>query len=473
MRANKLFLLLMAAMLALTVAACESDDGGQGGSRGGDTSGGKDTQTPQADTTANGDVVDGDTTTTPDGVMTDDTGETCVPQCDGKQCGPDGCDGFCGACDDGAVCDAAGQCVPSGCDCAGMACGDDGCGGSCGDCAAGTACEANQCVPVATGTCTQTGFEKAGEQVQHDPNQSYVVYSAVNSATAPQDAILVESYQSAPYNGPTGPGTFTLTGENYADCGLCVRMSGGCTESGCTKQYLAKSGTVDITELNTDGGKFAVTLTDVQFEEVTIDPNTWVSTPVEPGGDLWCVPSFEGDAFFPGGGSGELKDECVEGGTGIMLNNNIADFEMTNCNGKKMKLHDKCGNLKVMWLIASAGWCPSCAEYLPMVADYVNQLQGQGQPIDVWVVLGEDAYGNPATQSYCTSYAQQHNLDPNKVFMDYQYAAFFENIWPYPAADGSFGVPWDALLDGDNMGFSWHSGTGGDVQQAVQGLLAN
>ena len=108
-----------------------------------------------------------------------------------------------------------------------------GCGGACGECGAGTTCEANQCVPVATGTCTQSGFNKVGENVQHDPNQSYVVYSAVNSDQAPQDAILIESYQSAPYNGPTGPGTFTLTGENYADCGLCVRMSTGCTESGC------------------------------------------------------------------------------------------------------------------------------------------------------------------------------------------------------------------------------------------------
>ena len=57
--------------------------------------------------------------------------------------------------------------------------------------------------------------------------------------------------------------------------------------------------------------------------------------------------------------------------------------------------------------------------------------------------------------------------------MDYQYAVFFDNVWPYPASDGSFGVPWDALLDGDNMGFSWHSGTGGDIEQAVQGLLAD
>lgn len=40
------------------------------------------------------------------------------------------------------------HCVP---DCAGKACGSDGCDGSCGDCGAGESCEANQCVPDAGG----------------------------------------------------------------------------------------------------------------------------------------------------------------------------------------------------------------------------------------------------------------------------------------------------------------------------------
>jgi len=39
----------------------------------------------------------------------------CTPDCAGKSCGPDGCDGFCGACTDaGDVCDATGQCTPKG-----------------------------------------------------------------------------------------------------------------------------------------------------------------------------------------------------------------------------------------------------------------------------------------------------------------------------------------------------------------------
>jgi hypothetical protein len=56
----------------------------------------------------------------------------CLPLCEQKSCGDDGCGGSCGSCAENEAC-AEGQClcVPS---CAGKTCGDDGCGGSCGEC---------------------------------------------------------------------------------------------------------------------------------------------------------------------------------------------------------------------------------------------------------------------------------------------------------------------------------------------------
>lgn len=69
----------------------------------------------------------------------------CVPACDGRQCGGDGCGGVCGACGDDERCTADGrcECVP---DCRGVECGDDGCGGSCGSCEARATCELGACV---------------------------------------------------------------------------------------------------------------------------------------------------------------------------------------------------------------------------------------------------------------------------------------------------------------------------------------
>ena len=57
----------------------------------------------------------------------------CVNQCQvaclGKECGPDGCGGSCGSCDEGKVCEASGLCVTS------------GGGGECGDISAEGICE--------------------------------------------------------------------------------------------------------------------------------------------------------------------------------------------------------------------------------------------------------------------------------------------------------------------------------------------
>jgi hypothetical protein len=84
----------------------------------------------------------------------------CVADCTDKECGNDGCGGFCGSCLDDVKtsCNGSGKCVDP---CAGSvklvcetaACGDDGCGGSCGSCDGGETCTSGQCLtdPVGGG----------------------------------------------------------------------------------------------------------------------------------------------------------------------------------------------------------------------------------------------------------------------------------------------------------------------------------
>ncbi|MSP61440.1 MAG: glycoside hydrolase family 25 protein [Myxococcales bacterium] len=76
----------------------------------------------------------------------------CKPNCGGKVCGPDGCNGSCGACAMGKTC-TSGQCVcaPA---CMGKMCGDNGCGGSCGMCGANQSCANGQCVNGCKPDCT-------------------------------------------------------------------------------------------------------------------------------------------------------------------------------------------------------------------------------------------------------------------------------------------------------------------------------
>jgi len=81
-------------------------------------------------------------------------GEACQPggsckfvNCGDKECGDNGCGGICGACGCGEACQSDGSCKFVNCD--GKECGDDGCGGICGECGVGQLCEdgASLCIP--------------------------------------------------------------------------------------------------------------------------------------------------------------------------------------------------------------------------------------------------------------------------------------------------------------------------------------
>lgn len=80
-----------------------------------------------------------------------DVPTVCEPNCNGKDCGSDGCNGTCGSCAGDEVCASGLCCSP---DCQGRDCGSDSCGGSCGVCGAGEVCAADglcDCVPDCDG----------------------------------------------------------------------------------------------------------------------------------------------------------------------------------------------------------------------------------------------------------------------------------------------------------------------------------
>jgi hypothetical protein len=160
---------LMAAGVVCFVAAC----GGNGGS--GDVDAGKDTG-PAVDTYVPDPGMDIDKDDgepildirpelpldVQDEVDSDDdpggTDEICIPDCEGRDCGSDGCDGICGYCSYGYICNTLQICRPF-CepDCEGKDCGADGCGGFCGDCEENERCSESftcvlkDCVPSCGG----------------------------------------------------------------------------------------------------------------------------------------------------------------------------------------------------------------------------------------------------------------------------------------------------------------------------------
>jgi hypothetical protein len=80
----------------------------------------------------------------------------CQPQCAGRECGSNGCNGSCGTCPQNNTCSTAGQCQCQR-SCNGTSCGanSDGCGGVCA-CANGQDCVSGQCtsIPQTHDSCT-------------------------------------------------------------------------------------------------------------------------------------------------------------------------------------------------------------------------------------------------------------------------------------------------------------------------------
>lgn len=146
--------------------------------------------------------------------------------------------------------------------------------------------------PDTTGTCIKNGFVSVAQDASFAFGTLFFI--AQSTLGAPVDTLNFELLSDA--GGATAPGIYTLTGENYANCGNCVLIYQGCDENlaNCQKTFLAQSGSLNITTLSTeDNGKLIGTLTGATFAEVTVDEN-YTSTVVE-GGATWCVDSFAFD----------------------------------------------------------------------------------------------------------------------------------------------------------------------------------
>ena len=85
--------------------------------------------------------------------------DVCLPDCEDKECGDDGCGGSCGECQELQNLCVEGQClcVPA---CFGKECGDDGCEGTCGECELNQLCQYDACACQFVGcadTCCADG----------------------------------------------------------------------------------------------------------------------------------------------------------------------------------------------------------------------------------------------------------------------------------------------------------------------------
>lgn len=319
-------------------------------------------------------------------------------------------------------------------------------------------------------SCDKAGFTPVKELLDIQKAKSFFAYQAQSAEAPPLDIFMLQSYQGAPYLGPSAPGSYDLAGANFEDCGLCLLALGGCTgPQTCAKSYFADEGVVHVSEWE-EGGSFAGTLEGVLLREVTID-DSYHSTPV-PGGETWCMDGYSFDVPWV---KKVTMPECVTAGSGTDLGDNIADFALTAADGTKTSLHAHCGKVKALWIVAVAGWCTACESYLPNVMSAYKTYQGAG--LELMVVLGEDQYGNPPTVTYAKSYANKYGIPHANMFIDSGpvyggWEVLFTYVNAYIGSDGMLSLPWDAILRGANMEYVWNYGeVGGDPGAVLTELL--
>ena len=320
-------------------------------------------------------------------------------------------------------------------------------------------------------TCDIDGFTVGAALADRQGDQFAVVYG-LTSESEPYDILQVEIY-GGDFGGPTGPGTYQLDGSNYSDCGLCVVARSGCTQAnGCAKTFYALEGVVEIDTFSSDAERLTATVKNVVLDEVTIDPNSYVSTPVS-GGQKWCV----GEALLDGEFATAdvdvpetTEETCVAAGNGNGIKANIADMTLSLADGTTRALHDSCTDAesKLVWIVLTAGWCPACNQRIPDIEAWKADKAG----LDVLYIVGEDASYNPATPEYCASYASSKGLDPASVVCDSQWQTFFSKIASY-STDGSIGLPMEVVLRSSNMELLFHSGESQVYPEpSIQGWLA-
>jgi len=162
----------------------------------------------------------------------------CVPNCAGKNCGDDGCGGFCGDCFLPGVCDASGTCICTP-NCGNHTSGPDGCGGTCAtQCTSGAVVCAGTfpylcpttgpSFNAATGNCdcpTCSSCDLTADCIAADP------YLA--NCTACIDVNGNGVCDSSEPNGVTEPdGTFFFITDQVTPGSLIVEAGAGCIDTG-------------------------------------------------------------------------------------------------------------------------------------------------------------------------------------------------------------------------------------------------
>jgi hypothetical protein len=158
------------------------------------------------------------------------------------------------------------------------------------------------------------------------------------------------------------------------------------------------------------------------------------------------------------------------------IGDEVMDFSLINCGtGEPMSIRSIASSTKALWIIGTAGWCPACRQWIPQVFNTLASVPFD--TIDLALIVGEnDSYGEPDVE-FCRRYAARYDQPADYFFIDhngaFSFATLFQFMSPHSGPNGEFGLPWNAIIRGDqNFEYVYSDGTDGDLQATVDGILA-
>jgi hypothetical protein len=240
-------------------------------------------------------------------------------------------------------------------------------------------------------------------------------------------------------------GTYTLDDKTPETCAVCVYVALGCGAQGCSEVYFATQGTAVITEMGDPGGRFTGVIREAGFMKL----NTETGALTEPEREV-CLQEHAFDVVMP-----------------AKVGYEVPEFALQSCaTGEFERFSTLTAAHSGLWYIATAGWCPACRQHITELhGGRIAQLEEAGVKM-MFVVTEDDSY-EPATLEFCERYARRYTNDARNFYLDAGLDRTSANMSLYLNEDGSFGLPWNAVIEGGSGVMLHADGAGTDVNRAL------
>ena len=100
------------------------------------------------------------------------------------------------------------------------------------------------------------------------------------------------------------------------------------------------------------------------------------------------------------------------------------------------------------------------------------------ESLKVAYILGENRQYSKPSLNECKAYGARYNVPTDSMFIDHNgddsFRWTFARMWPYVGANGSFGLPFNAVINAETMEYVYadKGPTGGGPVEIVRQLMA-